>query len=73
MEAASLTAPEIDAMSPDRLVVYLVRRDWRQEQIAHEIETSQATICRIHSGKYKTIRYAVIERLRELVKRLQEF
>lgn len=71
MQAEALSTAEIYKMTPESLVVHLVRKQWRQEQIAFEADTSQATISRIMSGKHHGTRYAVIERLRELVLKLE--
>lgn len=69
----SPTLQTVYAKTPRELILTLVRADWTQEQIAHTIEVSQPTICRIYSGKHKDPRYSVVEKLRHLVLSLDEF
>ncbi len=63
---------EIFEMSPVELIDYLIRKGWMQEQIANEVDSTQPTICRIRNGIHKSPRYCLVERLRQLVLRLEE-
>ena len=70
MSTASL--PRAYTLKPDALVRSLLKAGWSQESIAHEINSTQATVSRIFSGKHQDPRYSVVERLRELVMKVDE-
>lgn len=59
-------------MTPQELVEYLASKNWRQEQIALEIDLSQPTISRVMKGAYKRPSFVLVDRLRQLVLRLEE-
>lgn len=68
-----MTTQEVYALSPEKLLHLLIANRWSQERIALEVETTQATISRIWSGKHKHPRHSTVDRLRQLVLRLEEF
>lgn len=59
-------------LKPDALVRTLLKAGWSQDAIAHEVEATQPTISRILSGRHADPRYSVVEKLRELVVKLDE-
>lgn len=65
--------PKACKMKPDELVRALLRAKWAQDDIAAAVEVSQATISRMLSGRHKSPRYEVVDKLRELVLKLDEF
>ena len=66
------TVPTAFTQKPDELVCTLIRAGWSQEEIAAATDVSQPTICRIYSGRHKDPRYSVVEKLRQLVLKLDE-
>ncbi len=72
-EPTATTIPTAYTQKPDELVCALIRAGWSQEQIATATDVSQPTICRIYSGRHKDPRYSVVEKLRHLVLKLDEF
>lgn len=71
--AMTPTASTAYTQSPDQLILTLLRAGWSQERIAHAVDVSQPTICRIYSGRHKNPRYNVVEGLRHLVMSLDDF
>ena len=63
---------DIYEMTPIALIEYLMRKGWTQEQIAHEVDATQPTICRIWKGKHKQPRHGIVDRLRNRVMGLEE-
>lgn len=66
------TVPTAYTQKPDELVCSLIRAGWSQGEIADAIDATQPTVSRILSGRHKDPRYSVVEKLRQLVLKLDE-
>lgn len=64
---------ENELIRPDAVIRKLVRLGWTQEQIALEVDTTQATINRIYVGKHQQPRYMLVDRLRALYQSVEDF
>ena len=59
--------------TPQEMVKLLVDNHWKQEAIASESKTSQATISRILRGKIQDPHHKLVDELRSLVSNLSRF
>jgi hypothetical protein len=69
----SLLSPDMPMPSAQRLCLILRRLRWTQGQIAQHVQTTQATISRIASGRHKDCGHLVYTRLLNLVLSLDGF
>jgi predicted transcriptional regulator len=60
----------VDSLKPDQIVAALVRAGLSQEEIAAGANVTQPTVSRIFSGKHKDPRYSVVEKLRDLLRKV---